>query len=123
MRKKADGRLILLRTLINRWGPPLIVMGTVLGMYHAVVDHFYGGRISLLQEQVALLKQQNESLMQSNTELHHTQCDVQYSQIDSARKLADMRMAQLTSSIQLVGGGAVNPDDVAYRYMCLRLKR
>ncbi|CAE6696983.1 hypothetical protein R69888_00516 [Paraburkholderia haematera] len=92
-------------------------------MYHGVVSYFYEGRINLREEQIALLKQQNESLKQVIDQQRHTQCDVQFSQIDSVKKLADIRMSQFTSSILLIGGGAVNPDDTANRYMCLRLKR
>lgn len=116
-------RFYLLGERVGKWGSVLLTLTALLGVYHGVVSYLYEGRINLLQEQVSLLKQENENLMQSNAELHHTQCDVQYSQVDSAKKLAEIRMAQFTSSIQLLGGGAVSPDDVAYRYMCLRLKR
>ncbi|PZR43738.1 hypothetical protein [Paraburkholderia fungorum] len=116
-------RLPLIWERAIRWAPAVVTVGAALGIYHGVVSYFYDGRIKSRDDQIAVLKQQNESLQQNIDQLRHTQCDAQYSQIDSVKKLADIRMAQLTSSIQLIGGGTVNPDDMAIRYMCLRLKR
>jgi hypothetical protein len=83
----------------------------------------YAATVNFYERRIDSIKQQIETQQQTIEMMRHTQFDAQFSQIDAEQKLAALRMKRVVSSIQVLGGDALDPEDVTHRYMCLRLNR